>query len=162
MLVGVIADTHDNMDEISRAVDYFNSRNVDVVLHAGDYISPITVREFRHLSANLIGVFGNNDGDRLMLRDQFSEKGIGEIHRDPHYFTLGGREVLLMHQPKFLDILVGSNWEGLIVYGHTHEVDVREGPPLLVNPGECCGLLSGRSTVAVVDLGSMEAEVVEL
>ena len=50
MLIGVIADTHDNMDKLKKAVDLFNERAVELVLHAGDYIAPFTSRELRRLA----------------------------------------------------------------------------------------------------------------
>jgi len=37
-----------------------------------------------------------------------------------------------------------------------------KGKTLLVNPGEVCGYLSGRKTVALLDLEEMNAEIVEL
>ena len=51
----------------------------------------------------------------------------------------------------------------VIIYGHTHEPSVRlRDKQLFVNPGELCGLLTGKSTVAVVDTEAMTAEIVEL
>jgi hypothetical protein len=51
----------------------------------------------------------------------------------------------------------------VIFYGHTHKPEVRiENGRLLVNPGECCGWLSGISTVAVVDLDAMSAQIVTI
>ncbi len=43
-IVGVLSDSHDNMPAIERAVDFFNENNVDMVMHAGDIISPFTAR----------------------------------------------------------------------------------------------------------------------
>ncbi|MEA1871092.1 MAG: YfcE family phosphodiesterase, partial [Candidatus Bipolaricaulota bacterium] len=80
MKLGIISDTHDNMPKIARAVELFNERKVDLVLHAGDFISPITASEFTHLEAPLIGVFGNNDGERLYLTERFN--GIGKLYPD--------------------------------------------------------------------------------
>ena len=51
----------------------------------------------------------------------------------------------------------------LIVYGHTHKAEIRrEAGTLLINPGECGGWLSGRSTVVWVDLDKMKAQIVAL
>lgn len=161
-LFGVIADTHENMSNISRAVEIFNEEGVDLVLHAGDFISPITADPLSELKSDLVGVFGNNDGDRLFLRKRFREEGIGEIHRDPHQMKIGNREILLMHQPKFLRVLEESDWSGIVIYGHTHRAEIKEGPPLVVNPGECGGWLTGKSSVALVDPAALEAELIKL
>lgn len=67
-----------------------------------------------------------------------------------------------MHQPKFLKALIASGKYDLIIYGHTHKVDIREGQPLVINPGECGGWLTGRRTVAIVDLETMKVEIYDL
>jgi len=158
--LGVISDTHDNMPKIAQAVELFNRERVDLVLHAGDFISPITANEFNKLQAKLVGVFGNNDGDKLYLLKRY--KDIGELYEDYHELELGGKRIVLMHQPKFLEALIASKKYDLIVYGHTHELDLREGPPLVLNPGEAGGWLSGRATVAMVDLATMETKIIDL
>ena len=68
MLLGIIADTHDNLDAIENAVDIFNREKVDLVIHAGDFVAPFTVRKFRGLDCKFIGIFGNNDGEKEGLR----------------------------------------------------------------------------------------------
>jgi len=37
----------------------------------------------------------------------------------------------------------------------------KRGRTLVVNPGECCGYLSGKRTVALVDTETMNAELME-
>ncbi len=160
MKLGIISDTHDNMPAIARAVELFNAEGVNLVVHAGDFISPITANEFVRLSAPFIGVFGNNDGDRLYLVERF--KGIGRIYPDYHEFEFAGKKGVVMHEPKFIDSLVKSGDYDLVVYGHTHEVDIREGETVVVNPGEACGWLTGRSTVVLLDSEEMVPRLVEL
>ena len=158
--LGIIADSHENMPLIAKAVELFNSKGVGLVLHAGDFISPITAKEFKNLKAKLIGVFGNNDGDKALLQQRFQD--IGELHDDYHELEAGGRKIMLMHQPRLVKALSASGQYDLIVYGHTHQVDIRQGQPLVVNPGESGGWLTGRSTVAVVDLKTMRVNVYDL
>lgn len=160
--VGLMADSHDNMDLLAGAVDFFNEQEVNLVLHAGDFISPLTASPLSGLDAKLIGVFGNNDGDRLFLRQKFNEEGVGRIERGPYQFELSGKNVVLMHQPRLLEILENSPTPDLVVYGHTHEVDVRKGTPLIVNPGEVGGWMTGKSSVGLVNLKKMEVEIIEL
>lgn len=160
MKLGIIADSHENMPLIAKAVELFNNEEVDLILHAGDFISPITAKEFKSLKAKLIGVFGDNDAQKLLLQRRFQD--IGEFYEDYHELEIEGKKVVLMHQPKFLEILIASGKYDLIIYGDTHEIDIREGHPLVVNPGECGGWLTGRSTVAIVDLETMKAELYDL
>lgn len=159
MIIGVMSDTHDNLTAISRAVTLFNDRKVGHVLHAGDYTSPFTFRALRHLSCPFTGIFGNNDGDRLLL-EKMSD---GRIVNQPHSFELSGRKIIMMHEHLIIDALADSGHYDLIVYGHTHEPAVRKvRDTLVLNPGEAGSWLYGTSTVAVADLSSMTAEIIEL
>lgn len=160
MKLGILADSHENMPLIAKAVGLFNNEKVGLVLHAGDFTSAITAKEFKKLKAELIGVFGNNDGDKLLLQSRFRD--IGKLYEDYHEFEIESKKIVLMHQPKFLEILIGSGKYDLIIYGHTHKIDIREGCPLVINPGECGGWVTGRSTVVIVDLGAMGVKVYDL
>jgi putative phosphoesterase len=160
MKLGIMSDSHDNLPLISKAVELFNNENVDLVLHAGDFVSPFTANVLKDLNAKFVGVFGNNDGDKLFLRRRF--EAIGNIHEDYCDLLLDGKKIVLMHQPKFLEALVASAKYDLIIYGHTHEVDIRQGPPVVVNPGECGGWLTGTATVVEIDLDSMTPAILPL
>lgn len=161
MRIGVMSDTHDNLPKIRGAVELFNREGVELVLHAGDFISPFTVNELEGLRCRLVGVFGNNDGERFQLRARVER--IGEIAEDAKTLEVGGRRVILTHKDLLVEPLARSGLYDLVVYGHTHKPDIRRvGGTLVVNPGEAGGWLYGRSTVAIVDLERMEAEVVEI
>lgn len=160
MRVGVIADTHDNLAALRTALGMLREHGAELILHAGDFVSPFVALPFAENHLRVIGVFGNNDGDKLYLRERFSP--VGQLHFGPHELELGGRSVLLMHEPRALAALAASGHYHLIVYGHTHEPDLRPGPPLILNPGECGGWLSGRSTCAVVDLASLQAHLLPI
>jgi putative phosphoesterase len=158
MLVGVIADTHDNMNALKKAIDLFNEREVELVLHAGDYIAPFTAREFSRLTCRLVGVFGNNDGEKFGLAKNFSS--FGELHEGMHQLELDGKKIALTHYPEIADTLAASGAYDVVIYGHTHRADIRGSSPLVINPGECGGWLEGKSTVVVLDLDGMNADLV--
>lgn len=159
MKLGLIADTHDNVPAVVKAVDVFNREAVDRVLHAGDYVSPFSLKPFTSLKCNFSGVWGNNDGDRLAVQNMAG----GKISGSPSVMDLKGKRVLIGHYFETLDALVASGVYSLIVYGHTHRSEVRrEGRTLVVNPGECGGWLYGKSTIAVCDLETLDAEIIVL
>jgi len=157
MKLGIIADTHENMPNIAKAIDTFNEEEVDLVLHAGDIISPITSREFAKLRSKMVAVFGNNDGDKLFLTEKF--KDIAELYIPPYETVLEGKKIILMHQPLAIDALLAAKRHNVIIYGHTHQLDIREGDPMVINPGECGGWLTGKSTFAILDLENMKLDV---
>jgi len=158
MHIGIISDSHDNMPAIEKAVKFFNEKGVDIVMHAGDIVSPFTARAFGKLESSFIAIFGNNDGDKVHLKQFFS--GIGEIHEDPYLGKINGMSIAMTHKPEIVRSLASQH--DVVIYGHTHEVDVRVENALIVNPGECCGYLTGKSTVALLYTKNMNAEIVEL
>jgi hypothetical protein len=156
--IGLLSDTHDHLPSIRRAVELFNEQDVDLVLHAGDIVSPFTARAFSGLRAPFVGIYGNNDGDRIHLQAFF--KDIGEFHGDPYMDVIGGASVALTHVPELVPSLAATH--DVVVYGHTHEPAVRHDGALVVNPGECCGYLTGWHTAALLSLPGMQADIVEL
>jgi putative phosphoesterase len=156
MLLGIISDTHDDMSAIKKAVDIFNARSVSHVIHAGDLTSPFTFEVFEELNCGFSGVFGNNDGDRLLLK----QKSAGNLFPQPLITALNGKRIVVVHEPDLVDALADSEHFDLVIYGHTHRSEIRTTKgTLIVNPGKTARLNKGESTLAVVNLQSMEAEI---
>jgi len=154
MKVGIIADTHDNMPAIDEAVDMFRREKVDALIHAGDIIAPFAAERFKGAYI----VYGNNDGERRGLRERCP--GIDDFVE----ITLDGRHIAVVHgtQPAMVRALVDGGRYDLVVTGHTHRPLIeRRGGTLLINPGEACGYLTGKRTLALVDLKEMRAEIVD-
>jgi putative phosphoesterase len=154
MRIGVLSDTHDNIPKTEKAVRFFNKRKVGFVFHAGDFVAPFAVRVLKKLDCDWRGVFGNNDGE---------EKGLilvskGRIQQGPLRLELEGKQISLVHDLN--QINAKREAADLIIFGHTHKPQVsRQKAKLLVNPGECGGWLTGKSTVALIDLGSLSATI---
>ena len=157
MLVAVVADSHDNLPLIERAVEVCRERGAEAIVHAGDFVAPFAARAWAAFDGPVMGVFGNNDGERAGLR-----KVIAELYEGPHRFELGGRGVLVAHRREDLaEPLLGP--ADLVVVGHTHRSEVgRLGGAVVVNPGEVGAWLTGRGTLALVRLDDLEVEVLEL
>jgi len=160
MLIGVMADSHDNVPKLEAAVSLFNQCQVQHVLHAGDFVAPFAIDPLRGLDCPVLSVFGNNDGERLGLAARIRE--IGEVHAYLATATLDDRRIAVVHYPELAEPLAESGAYDLVVYGHTHRVDQRQDHGLLLNPGETGGWLTGCSTVAVVDLTTFRVRIHEL
>ncbi len=65
MKIGVISDTHDDIENVQEGINIFNKNEVNLVIHAGDYTSPGVIQEFQKLRSKLIGVLGNNDSEKM-------------------------------------------------------------------------------------------------
>jgi hypothetical protein len=159
MKIGLISDTHDNIDRIKQAIEIFNNLKVSLVIHAGDFTSPFSLIPFEDLKAEFVGIFGNNDGDKLLL----SERSKGRIHRQPYKFGYADKRIIVMHEPDIVDDLAASGHFDLIIYGHTHKAVVKNiNNTLIVNPGEAGHWLYGKATIGVVDTTEMKAEIITL
>jgi putative phosphoesterase len=159
MVIGILSDTHDNLDNLKKAIDIFQANNVEHIIHAGDYTSPFTYRVMKHFTGGFTGIFGNNDGDKVLLNNVYQ----GRIFTQPHIFRLHERKIVVMHEPGVVDALADSGHFDLVIYGHTHEpVIKRVKNTLVVNPGEVAGWLYGKPSAAVMNLETMEAEILNL
>ncbi len=160
MLIGVMADTHDNLTLIEKAVSFFNEQKADFVIHAGDFVAPFSLGPLENLRCPWIGVFGNNDGEKAGL----TKSSQGRIQPPPFELNLDGKKVVVVHDLEEFDTkeLLESGAE-IIVYGHSHESKVEMmDKTLLINPGEVGAWLSGRSTVVLLDTKTMEAHTKDL
>jgi hypothetical protein len=165
MLIGLIADTHDNLPMVEKAIRKLNEEKMDLVLHAGDYVAPFVIPKFKELKAKLIGVFGNNDGDHELLKKRFSEQEKLEIRGNFAQVTVDGLKIVLLHgsDKELMKALIDSESFDVIVHGHSHSAEIyRKGKTLVINPGEVCGYLTGKSTIAVFDTSTRQARIVEL
>jgi putative phosphoesterase len=163
MIIGAMSDSHDRLDAVDKAISFFNSQEVTDVLHAGDLVSPFVVRLFSRLKAKLHFVWGNNEGDHDFVKVRFADIGVTPLG-DFAALQLGGKKIALLHgiHEEIVDSLVESGRYDLVVRGHNHKAEIIEGDTLVVNPGEVCGYLTGRQTVALIDLQEMHGQIVEL
>ena len=163
MMIGAMSDTHDRLDAANKAISYFNSQEVTDVLHAGDLVSPFVAPLFSELKAKLHFVWGNNEGDHGFIKVRFADIGVSPLG-DFAALQLGGRKIALLHgiHQEIVGSLVESGHYDLVVHGHSHRAEVIDGKTLVVNPGEVCGYLTGRQTVALIDLDKMHGQIVDL
>ena len=164
MLIGIMSDAHDQFQGVKDALRVFSSRDVSLILFAGDMIGSGNCYTFQDLGIPIKLVYGNNDGDRVGLAREFSRMG-GEYLGDFGEIEADGLRIALMHgtEEPLVRAVLASQLYDVLVRGHNHIFEVsRHGKTLLVNPGEIWGHLTGYSTVAILDTASLEVERVEL
>lgn len=160
MKAGIISDTHDVAGCVEDAAALFRAEGVGLVIHLGDVCGPGLLAPFVDNCAALLGVFGNNDRDRDAIR---AASG-GGFDKGPRIVEAHGRAIAMAHAfGELRDELGRGGRFDLVLFGHTHRpVTMRIGRAVVINPGEGCGLLTGRRTCAIVDLGTMEARIVDI
>jgi hypothetical protein len=161
--IGLLADTHDRVPAVAEFLRRFAEAGVTLVLHAGDYCAPFALRPFAAHDIPLLGVYGDNDGDRPALAAVAgSLPAGGEISDAPHSIEVDGQRILLVHdlaetRTRSLDA------HAFVVRGHSHHAQVQErGRTLIVNPGEACGWISGTPSAAILDLATRRVDFLQL
>jgi putative phosphoesterase len=96
MLIGIMSDSHDNIQGVKDALKIFSDRGVKLVLHAGDMIGSGNCYTFEGCNMDVKLVYGNNDGDRVGLMRDFKRVG-GEYLGDFGEIDADGRKIAMIH-----------------------------------------------------------------
>ena len=157
--LAILSDTHDHLERIRAALALAESRGADGLLHLGDFVAPFAMKAIVKFKGPLYAIFGNNDGEKAGLKKIFPE-----IKDGPCVLELGGRKLGIAHSLEEIPAEYRTSCDG-IFYGHTHAKVLKPktaSQPLELNPGEGCGWLTGRGTFALLDLETMQAEILEI
>jgi putative phosphoesterase len=156
--IAILSDVHDN---IWRLETLLTGLRADVLIFCGDFCAPFTLAQ---IAAGFAGpvhvVWGNNDGDKLLLARVAGKYPGVTLHGDFAELELDGRRVAVTHYPDIGQALAQGGVYDLVCHGHSHERVVEQaGKTVRVNPGEVMGRF-GVSTYALYDTGTGRAEIV--
>ena len=159
MRIGVVSDTHNNLKNVRRIVELFNAAAVDRVIHTGDITQAKTIEVFSQLDAPMSGVFGNNDQERTSLEAAIERYGF-EFYEPPLQLRWADRDIIVVHDPLEFDGHLSN--QAIALHGHTHRYrcEQTEGQ-LIFNPGECAGMMKGFNNLGIVDLPTLETEIIK-
>lgn len=174
MLIGLISDTHDKLEGIDQAFQIFISKQVSLILHAGDWTLPSTVQYIANLSrqANIPvkGVLGNNDKElEASLRSSTIYEGI-EISTDKVFVTdINKKNVAVYHgdDERIVNNLIQEQIYDILVVGHTHKVQQeRIDSTFIINPGSTAFAKPVSTTnvgsIAIFNVETSVAEIIYL
>jgi uncharacterized protein len=161
MKIAIMSDIHDNIWKLSDAL--LRTGEAKALLFLGDFCAPFTLKQ---MAENFDGpvhvVWGNNDGDKWLLTRIANEAGNVTLYGEFADINIEGRHIAMTHYPHIARPLADGGEYDLVLYGHDHNVRLeRVKNTLLLNPGEVMGRL-GKSTFALYDTVSGDAEIVEV
>jgi hypothetical protein len=160
MKIGILSDTHNNIDTAGKAVAEFRKRKVDLLIHAGDLTSPKILELFKGFNCKF--VLGNSDIDAEMINIKSSELGFGEVC-DHCEFEADGKRIFIFHGndvPLFREIVASGKYH-YIIKGHTHFFEnYVSNFSRIINPGTLYG--SDECTVAVLDTETDRVEKIRI
>lgn len=140
MKIGVISDSHNQVDKTERALNTLLQEGIDYLIHAGD-IGQDVANFLAGLPIKTIAVYGNTD-----IGLQNPQKNL-ILQKQPYYFKIGSTTFKLMHQPYFL-----TPDSDIVIYGHLHKFACEHAKSLFLNPGEICAREKPRIEFALIDL----------
>ncbi|MEY7849272.1 metallophosphoesterase [Natrarchaeobius sp. A-rgal3] len=157
MNIGIIADTHDNVDAAERAAEIFAEEGVEIVVHCGDFVAPPLLSTLEGFEVH--GVLGNNDGEISGLGTAFDELGNeSELHGRFASLEFDGLSFAVLHGESKAEVeaLADAEAYDVVCYGHHHEREITErGRTTVLNPGgQFPTIPADHRTVAIVDTRS--------
>lgn len=174
MKIGIFSDTHDNLQQVAKAIRVFQKERVELIIHCGDWVSPFVPQYIYSLEPKLTvpikSVFGNNEGDHMRFLERKDKEGWNiEFKKDVFPLEVEDIKIAVYHgqNPLLTHALVSSNDFNVVFTGHTHEaLNEVVGEVLHVNPGSTSGYSFGRITdkasIAIYDTQTKAARIVLL
>ncbi|MBI1866449.1 MAG: metallophosphoesterase [Candidatus Staskawiczbacteria bacterium] len=157
MKFAIVSDTHDNLANFKKVINWLNHEKIKVILHCGDICNQETINEaLKNFKGEIKFVRGNGDFDLNDIPEKMEIKS-------------GVKKIAFVHYPKIAKEMAESGKYDIVFYGHTHRpwLDRRsfsEGGEekikecLLVNPGEVAGQRF-KPTFAVYDTETDKLEL---
>jgi len=155
--IAIISDSHDNLTNLKKSVTYLNNIKIDFLFHCGDIVSPFSLRILNELNCDYRAVFGNNDGEWLML----NEISNGRIFKPSYFFEIYGKKFIMFHEGdivKYIDKSIDY-----VLFGHSHKVLIdKKETQLIINPGSLAGYLTDKATFVILDTESNNIDIIDI
>jgi uncharacterized protein len=160
MKIGIISDTHNDVEMVRKAVEVFKERSVDLVVHAGDLTSAKLIELFDGIPAKF--VLGNCDLDCDIINEKARALGFGCVDEYCD-FTADGKRIMLFHGndiPMFRKAVASGDYD-YIIKGHTHNFEnYLSNGTRIINPGSV--YRGEERTVSILDTETDRVEKIKI
>jgi putative phosphoesterase len=162
MKIGIISDTHDNLDNLEAALDILAAEGVTSLFHCGDVCGADVV----HRLAGFEAWIAQGNMDRGVMLAWIVEETLGPGRLAWfHKSTLDGYPVAVIHgdNEEVLNNLITSGEYAYVFHGHTHRRrDQKIGRTRVINPGALGGMRHQTRSFCILDLETGEARFVQV
>jgi len=162
MRIGIISDTHDNLNNLKTALEILEESEIGMLLHCGDLSGPAVVEAMSGFDAWIAR--GNVDHHPELgptVREALGNGRLAERHR----LTLKGRSALLVHGHREAELrrVISAGEHAYVFHGHTHRRhDETVGRTRVINPGALGGMRWQQRSFCILDLESDRVEFIEV
>ena len=174
MNIAFVADTHDHLRVFSKCIDYLNTRQIDLLVHCGDWDMPFSMRPLAKAKFPIKAVLGNGDPDiqkflyQLQNLDALKNVAI-DVQIEMQDFTVDNKRICVFHgdDPQVINLVQESQLYDVFCVGHDHNYNIKKvGKTLVINPGSFVGYKyeTGNQPIYTVIYNSLtgETETVDL
>ena len=140
MKIGILSDTHNDVNNLQRALAFFHREGIQTLIHCGDITSPATAVHLK--SFTLIYVHGNMDRAHIAIRQTLF---------DLNPSSVAGNQFTHGHMPGKIESFVKDGYD-YIFHGHTHRHrDEIVGGSRIINPGALGGTQHEPRSICLLD-----------
>ena len=162
--LAVIADVHDNLVNLQKALSYIKKEKAEYLISLGDLQSLEAWQILDELELPVWAVMGNADKDIIGEKDLRAT--LKNIHFSANVATveLAKQKIIFGHYPEIIKkiILNYPDKYTLALAGHTHlPWEEKIGSTKLLNPGNIANIRCA-PTMAIIDLENLKAKLILL
>jgi len=164
MKILIVSDSHDNDEKLSRAISAGNDAGCEVMLHAGDFVSPPTLDNLKSFEGKVYLVWGNNEGEKVGFIAKVAQLENTEMVGNVMEKEFNGLKFYMNHYPEIVENAALTGKYDVCIYGHDHiyHEEIISNGTLLLNPGEVHGNKTGVSTCMIFNTETKKVEKVIL
>ena len=156
-----MADTHNDIEALQKAIGIFHDRNIQVLIHAGDITSPRMLEYLKNFDCYI--VLGNGDlidSEEIDMKAQSLGMRSVDVKNE---FEFSGKKFLVFHGhnvPMYREAVASGKYD-YIIKGHTHHFEnYVSNECRIINPGAVYG--HDESSIAILDVESGKVEKIDL
>ncbi|MFC1780121.1 YfcE family phosphodiesterase [Patescibacteria group bacterium] len=164
MKIAILSDSHDNWQNLNKAIKLVNKNKCEILLFAGDLITPSAIANILEKFSGKEGhlIFGNNEGEKFGYTKEAEASKKLTLHGDTYEGIIDGVKIFMNHYPRIAELATKSQEFDLCIHGHNHTAHSEKvGTTILLNPGEIAGVKE-KPGFAIFDTKSKKIEFIPL
>ncbi|EKE19860.1 MAG: hypothetical protein ACD_8C00094G0004 [uncultured bacterium] len=123
MKIAIISDTHDNIPNLKKVLNYCLENKIEKLIHCGDLAEIETLDYLKeNFSGDIFWTFGNMDrghaGDYPFADGKYKSINIFSKHGE---VEIAGKKMAFVHYPEYARKLAEQGMFDYVFYGHTHK-----------------------------------------
>jgi hypothetical protein len=160
MKIAIFSDSHDNIPNTEKALDWISREKINFLIHCGDLAAPAILTDvIAPKFSDQIHFVHGNVGDPELLEKISKNFPNVTVHGEVGQTEIGGKKIAFTHFPEKAIELAKKGGFDLVFYGHTHKPwEEKIGTARLINPGTLAGMFY-KATFAVYDTETDKLEL---